>query len=214
MLKGSNKFVLNYHHNFADLRKDKSICIIDDVPASFKHDALYTNIVAGIIFQIKGTAAIEIPFEKAPEFVIPTNWAVRYNEEYTSTSTCFCEYKLTDFFNLNNTPIDVFEHTLCEDRDKLEWSSFYSFAYKCVSMYLVDGLQRIPYDTSEVNYWYDLNNDSMLHEFERVLRLMTFNFIAKDFIEIYLRYDKHPKVLAKLDKRSILIFVSHEESHI
>ena len=131
---------------------------------------IYTNIVGSISCQRKGTEAIEIPFSNAPKFVITTNWSVRYDEDEVSTNRRFFEYKFTDFFNMDNTPLKVFGHTLFDDWDEVEWNRFYNFVYGCVGTYLAEGLNRIGYDKSMDNYRAIFSNDVVLNEFERVLK--------------------------------------------
>ena len=213
ILKGGNEFNPNYIHNFADLKSDKRIYIIDDVPASFKYDALYTNIVGGISCQLKGREAIEIPFEKAPKFIITTNWAVQYDEKDTSTNRRFYEYKFTDFFNLTNTPIDIFGHNFFNEWDALEWDRFYNFVYTCVSMYLLDGLHRITYDKAEDNYRAKFSNDALLNEFERIFNLLPPTFKVGDFLDMYNAFDNNLRLEkifhSKNIKKFIDIYIKH-----
>jgi hypothetical protein len=188
IIKGGDEFNPSYIHNFADLRNDKRIYILDDVPAGFKYDALYTNIVGGISCQRKGTEAVEIPFSKAPKFLITTNWSVRYEEEEASTNRRFMEFKFTNFFNLNNTPFKVFGHSLFEDWDSREWNRFYNFVFYCVDLYHADGLNQIPYDKSKDNYRAVFNNDVVFAEFERVFKLVardSTSFNVSDFLTVY-----------------------------
>lgn len=104
IIKGGDEFDGSYRHKFADLEKAHKVYAIDDVPAGFKYDDLYTNLVNGISCERKGKTAQTIPFKEAPKFVITTNWAVRYDAEATSTHRRFMEFKLTKFFNLK-TPL-------------------------------------------------------------------------------------------------------------
>jgi hypothetical protein len=213
ILKGGNEFNPNYIHNFADLKSDKRFYFIDDVPANFNYNALYTNIVGGISCQRKGTEAIEIPFEKAPKFIITTNWAVQYDEKDTSTNRRFYEYKFTDFFNLTNTPIDIFGHNFFNEWDALEWDRFYNFVYTCVSMYLVDGLHRITYNKTEDNYRAKFNNDALLNEFERIFNLLPPTFKVTNFLEMYNGYDNNLRLEkifhSKNIKKFIDIYIKH-----
>lgn len=189
ILKGGNEFNPSYTHNFADLKSDKYIYIIDDVPANFKYDDLYTNIVGAISCQRKGTEAIEIPFEQTPKFLITTNWSVRYNDEDTSTNRRFLEYKFTDFFNITNKPIDVFGHNLFDDWNSLEWNKFYHFVFTCVSGYLANGLNRVSYNKTEDNYRAFFNNDALLNEFERIFYLLPNTFNVSNFYIMYNAFD-------------------------
>jgi hypothetical protein len=192
LLKGGNEFNANYIHNFADLEDDKRLYIIDDVPAGFKYDDLYTNIVGSISCQRKGSAAVIIPFSKTPKFIVTTNWAVRYEQDDVSTKRRFMEFKLTDFFNEDNTPKQVFGHLLFDEWDQKEWNLFYNFAFRCVALYLSEGLQRIAYDKSEDNFKAIFNSDSVLEEFERIFELIKDNidgFTVTNFLNCYKAYE-------------------------
>lgn len=210
MLKGGREFNPTYIHNFADLKSDKRVYILDDVPAGFKYDDLYTNIVGGISCQRKGTEAIEIPFSKAPKFVITTNWAVRYDEAEASTNRRFYEYKFTDFFNIDNTPLNVFGHSLFDDWDADEWNRYYNFVYYCVSCYLNDGLQRIAYDKAKDNYRAIFSNDVILNEFERIFQIVKdapVGFNVSDFLKLYEVYDntlKHQKLFTHRNLKTFI----------
>ncbi|MDB0040613.1 hypothetical protein N9E81_00360 [Algibacter sp.] len=210
MLKGGREFDPTYIHNFADLKNDTRIYILDDVPAGFRYDDLYTNIVGSISCQRKGTEAIEIPFNKAPKFVITTNWAVRYDEAEASTNRRFLEYKFTDFFNINNTPKDIFKRTLFDDWDTEEWNRFYNFIYYCVGLYLNNGLQRIAYDKRKDNYRAIFSNDVVLLEFERIFNLVKVNsdgFTVSDFLKLYQDFQnplKYPKLFTHKNLKTFI----------
>jgi len=95
MIKGGNEFDGGYRHRFADLDEAYKIYVIDDVPASFNFNDLYTNIVGDISVEPKGKASRTIEFKETPKFLITTNWVVRYDEKATSTNRRFIEFKLT-----------------------------------------------------------------------------------------------------------------------
>jgi hypothetical protein len=209
MLKGGNEFDASYTHVFADLEKKHKVYIIDDVPAGFKYDDLYTNILGSINCQRKGSKAELIEFEHSPKFVITTNWVVRYDEKNASTNRRFLEYKFLDYYNQNHTPKDDFSCTFFEDWNAEEWSKFYSFAFRCVKLYLADGLQQIPYNKVNDNYLASFNNITMTDEFERIMTILfetKIQFGVIDFLSIYfdiynpLRFEKffHSKNVRKL----------------
>lgn len=218
MLKGGREFDTTYTHNFADLKSDTRVYILDDVPAGFKYDDLYTNIVGSISCQRKGSEAVEIPFNKAPKFIITTNWAVRYDEAEASTNRRFYEYKFTDFFNINNTPLKVFRRTLFADWDTDEWNRFYNFVYYCVGSYLNSGLQRIAYDKSKDNYRAIFSNDVILNEFDRIFQIVQGvpdGFNVSDFLKMYDAYDnplRHQKLFTHKNlKTFITTYIAHND---
>lgn len=191
-IKGGDEFDGSYRHKFADLEKAHKVYVIDDAVAGFKYDDLYTNLVNGISCERKGKTAQTIPFKEAPKFVITTNWAVRYDAEATSTHRRFMEFKLTDFFNLKNTPLMVFGHRLFDDWDSEEWNRFYNFAYTCVGLYLEYGLDAPKYNKDEDNFRAYFYSDVLLQEFERIFNIVSKwkkGFTVSDFLKDY----KDPK---------------------
>jgi len=190
-IRGGNEFDGGYRHRFADLDESYKIYVIDDVLASFNYDNLYTNIVGGISIEPKGQTARFIDFKDAPKFLITTNWAVRYDENATSTNRRFIEFKLTDFFNLDKRPEDVFSHTLFQDWDSKEWNRFYNFVFVCIGLYLNEGLDAPRYDKDEDNFRAYFYNDSLLNEFERIFNQITTNqseFNVSGFLKVYNDY--------------------------
>ncbi|SRR6056297_154561 len=200
LIKGGDEFRPDYIHNFADLTKDVSVYVLDDVPAGFNYDAMYTNILGEISCQRKGKAAQNLSFKEAPKFLITTNWAVRFDKNNISTNRRFLEYKLTDFFNINRTPKTVFKQTLFVDWDSDEWNRFYSFICRCTADYLENGLTPMEYDKDYDNFIAHFNNDAVLDEFERIFNIVSGyadGFNVSDFLIAYkdpsnpLRYDKY-----------------------
>jgi hypothetical protein len=185
--RGGTEFDSGYRHVFADLEKYHDIYIIDDVPANFNYDALYTQITGDITAERKGTQAINIPFRDAPKFVITTNWAVRYDKDATSTNRRFLEYKFTDFWNNQNKPDEYFNSTFFYDWDAEEWQLFYEFMIVCVMLFLDNGVEGIKYSKDADNFRAYFSNDVLLDEFERIFQLMEAKgeFKAMDFLGEY-----------------------------
>lgn len=172
MQKGGLEFNASYTHVFADLERKHKIYIIDDVPASFKYDDLYTNILNGINCQRKGSKADLIPFEDAPKFIITSNWVFRYDSKNASTNARFLEYKFSNYYNQHHTPKDDFECTFFEDWDSLEWNRFYSFVFRSVNLFLSQGIKQIAYDKEKDNYIAAFGNDAKVEEMDRLMMLL------------------------------------------
>ena len=198
--KRGNEFDGGYRHRFADLTEADKIYLIDDVPASFNYDDLYTNIVGSISVEPKGTKARTIGFKETPKFLITTNWAVRYDANASSTNARFMEFKLVDFFNINHKPVDYFKHRLFDDWDAEEWNNFYNFCFACVALYIELGLEAPKYNKEADNFKAYFYNDTLLNEFERVLNEVTRDneagFNVSEFLRVYqssgnsLRFEK------------------------
>ena len=193
--RGGVQIDLKYRHAFADLQKYHDVYVLDDVPAGFDYNALYTQITGDITAERKGINAVTIPFQDAPKFIITTNYAVRYDENAGSTNRRFIEYKFTDFFNEHHTPFDFIKNRLFDDWDEKEWQLFYELLVTCVMLYLDIGIEGINYSKDADNFRAYFSNDVVLDEFERIFKVMESkeSFKATDFLNEYkngpLRWD-------------------------
>ena len=198
IIKGGKEFDSNYTFVFADLEKKHNVYIIDDVPAGFKYDDLYTNILGDISAQRKGSKAETIKFKDAPKFAITSNWVVPYNERNASTNGRFVEYKFTDYYNSKHNPKDEFNCDFFHDWNADEWNRFYSFVFRCVKLFLQNGIIKTEYNKTDDNYRAYFNNDVVYSEFERIIAILIMNdsFNVSEFLNVYndilnpLRFEK------------------------
>jgi hypothetical protein len=193
LFKGGDDFDADYTFVWDDLKKDIDTYQIDDVPASFNYNALYTPITNNINCARKGTKAEEINKKDTPKFIITTNWSFRVDKNNSSTQGRFIEYQFTDFFNNNRTIRDYFGCTFFDDWDSKEWNLFYSFAFKCVAFFLEDGLVQVEYDKTLDNFNANFNNDAMLAEMNRIIStfLEREEFSVTEFLEAYNNPNNH-----------------------
>lgn len=198
IIKGGKEFDSGYTFVFADLEKKHNVYIIDDVPAGFKYDDLYTNVLGDINCQRKGAKAEPIKFKDAPKFAITSNWVVPYDEKNASTNGRFIEYKFTNYYNTTHTPKDEFNCTFFQDWDADEWNRFYSFVFRCVKLFLQKGIIKTDYNKAGDNYKAYFSNDVIYTEFERIISIVIQqdNFNVSEFLSIYndsgnnLRFEK------------------------
>lgn len=201
MVKGGNEYRSDYIHNFADLDKSYNLYLLDDIPASFNFNDLYTNITGGINVQPKGAKGVMIEFEDSPKFLITSNWLLRYDEKNASTNSRFIEYKVKPYYSISHTPKQEYNQTFFEDWDSLEWDKFYSYIFRCVQSYLKDGLTRIPYDKTRDNYLVAFGSEVKESEMARIIDVLInqrnlSSFSVTDFLSIYnqsenvLRFEK------------------------
>jgi hypothetical protein len=181
IIKGGKEFDSGYTFVFADLEKKHNVYIIDDVPAGFKYDDLYTNILGDISCQRKGLKAESIKFRDAPKFVITSNWVVPYDEKNASTNGRFIEYKFTDYYNTTHTPKDEFKCAFFQDWNADEWNRFYSFVFRCVKLYLEKGIIKTEYNKAGDNYKAYFNNDVIYTEFHRCVNNFVIDSTCNDF---------------------------------
>ncbi|MDI6031901.1 hypothetical protein QLS91_02320 [Flavobacterium sp. LB2P84] len=201
IIKGGKEFDSNYTFVFADLEKKHNVYIIDDVPAGFKYDDLYTNILGDISAQRKGLKAETIKFKDAPKFVITSNWVVPYDGKNASTNGRFIEYKFTNYYTTSHTPKDEFSCVFFQDWNADEWNRFYSFVFRCVKLYLQKGIIKTEYDKTDDNYRAYFNNDAVHSEFHRIIDQfvddpLCTEFTVTSFLNVYndtlnpLRFEK------------------------
>lgn len=201
IIKGGKEFDSGYTFVFADLEKKHNVYIIDDVPAGFKYDDLYTNILGDISCQRKGLKADAIKFKDAPKFAITTNWVVPYDEKNASTNRRFIEYKFTSYYTPQHTPKDEFNCAFFQDWNPDEWNRFYSFVFRCVKLFLEKGIIKTEYNKTGDNYKAYFNNDAVYNEFHRCIYNFVndkscLSFSVSDFLKEYndisnpLRFEK------------------------
>ena len=198
IIKGGKEFDSGYTHVFADLEKKHNVYIIDDVPAGFKYDDLYTNILGDISCQRKGLKAEAIKFRDAPKFAITSNWVVPYDEKNASTNGRFIEYKFTNYYTTSHTPKDEFNCAFFQDWNADEWNRFYSFVFRCVKLFLQKGIIKTEYNKTNDNYKAYFSNDAVYTEFERIISILIMNdsFNVSEFLSVYndilnpLRFEK------------------------
>lgn len=187
-VKGGDEFDTSYRHRNADVEKEHQVVVLDDVPAGFHYGSLYTMVTGDLLCERKGKPAQTIPFKESPKIAVTTNWAVRYDADAASTNRRFIEFKLTNFFNLNNTPLKVFGHRLFDDWDADEWNKFYNFVFACVGHFLEFGLEAPEYDKDEDNFRAYFYSDALLQEFERIFYIVSKwdnGFTVSDFLTNY-----------------------------
>jgi hypothetical protein len=199
MFKGENEFNPDYEFRWNDLDKSYNLFCIDDAPAGFKYQSLYTTITGGINVQKKGLKAEMIEREDSPKFLITTNYLFRCGKNDASTEARFYEYKFKPYYNASFTPKDEFNEMFFEDWDSKEWNKFYSYIFRCVRYYLIHGLQRISYDKTLDNFHASFGNDVRLSEMKRIIDVIDNSLFLKpkhekcfnvsDFLKIYNEHD-------------------------
>lgn len=192
--KAGDEFRGDYIHNYAELDKSYNCYLVDDVPAKFNFNHLYTPITQGINVQPKGKQAVQIEFEDSPKFIITSNWLVRYDEDDASTNARFTEYKIKPYYNISHRPKNEFEKLFFDEWDGVEWNKYYSFIFRCVNLYLTHSLITIKYDKTQDNFNASFGNDVTRDELARIIdEIINFKnqsaFSVSDFLSIYNKFD-------------------------
>ena len=219
LVKGGNEFDGAYRHNYAELDLSHNVYVIDDAPAGFNYNDLYTQSTGAISVQPKGVKAFEIPFEDTPKFVITTNYIFRLNKNDASSVARFIEMKFKSYYSNEHPPQKEFENLFFDEWDDEQWNRFYSFIYRCVFRYLKNGITKIDYNKDEDNYraiFDDVKEYVMTSIMDILIKDMT-DFNVSEFLEQYDRFG-HTYTKEKLfhrnnTKNHIDIFIDANEKY-
>ena len=192
LTKGGNEFDGSYRHNFAELDKSCNLYVIDDAPAGFNYNDLYTLSTGCLSVQPKGSKAYEIPFKDTPKFIVTSNYIFRLDKNDASSVARFIEFKFKPYYSLSLKPEHEFGKLLFDEWDTKEWNKFYSFIFRCVFDYLKNGFTNIDYDKDTDNYdaiFSDAKEDAM----SKIMTKITGKnepFTVTDFLIAYNEMDR------------------------
>ena len=103
-------------------------------------------------------------------------------------------------------PEDEFGKLLFDEWDGVEWNKYYSFIFRCVNLYLKEGLIKIKYDKTKDNYNASFGNDVTRDELAKIIdEIINIKhqsaFSVSDFLIIYNKLD-NPLRLEKMFHRN------------
>jgi hypothetical protein len=186
LFKGGDSFRTDYIHKFADLTEFVHSFQIDDAPAAFNYDSLYTEISGDITVQPKGAHPFEIRAKDKCKFIINTNFIFRMPEsDLNSRGRRFAEYKVKPYYSREFTPLMDFEKKLFDGWDVEEWNKFYSFIFRCAKEFLNYGLLIPVYDKTSDNFTAVFSSDVNLENFTKTVETFASkneSFTVSDFL--------------------------------
>lgn len=192
IVKGGNEFDASYRHNFAELDKSHNLYVIDDAPAGFVYNDLYTVATGGISIQPKGSKAVELDFKDTPKFVVTTNYIFRLNKDDASSVARFIEFKFKPYYSNEHRPENEFKKLFFDEWDANEWNKFYSFIFRSVFEYLKNGITRIDYNKDIDNYnatFSDHKEDAISMILDEIT-VLNRPFTVSDFLKAYNLLDR------------------------
>ena len=131
---------------FSGVQPSTGLIHIDDVPNSFDFKDLFSFITGDLEVEGKGTNKIIIPESKKPKFGITTNYVLGGNNashERRQHWVEFGDYWRRSF--IENEEVWDPKHlgkSLFSEFDEKDWNQFYNFGFKCVQLYLREGLLK------------------------------------------------------------------------
>lgn len=137
-----NGKTFNFNSNFAwqKINDDTEIIWIDDTTKWFKFENLFPMITGDFEIEKKNQNAYTIPFNRAPKFVIPTNYTIPSQD--VSTKRRLFEVELAPVYNEKHTPVDDFGKRFFDDWDRDEWERFDLFMISTVRFFRKNGLKE------------------------------------------------------------------------
>lgn len=110
--------------------------IYDDVKNNFPLELVYNQLQRPA--QINAKHKGKIPFNTVPKYIITSNSIIDTSSQSSKRRSflLFCG----EYYNLERTPFQEFNHNLFDDWTAEEWNLFYNFMLKCLQFYLKNGL--------------------------------------------------------------------------
>ena len=136
-IDGKN-FEFNSRFTFQQVDLDTQVLEFNDVKKEFDFENLFSVVTDDMTIENKGQRPFVIPFDKSPKILASTNYTIRGLG--SSFRDRLYEIEFSDFYNEEHRPIQDFGKRFFDDWDESEWNAFYNFMFKCVKVYLTDGL--------------------------------------------------------------------------
>ena len=129
---------------FSGVTPSTGLIHIDDIDKNFDFKSLFAFLTGDLEVEGKGTNKILIPEERKPKFGITTNYVLQGGGASHARRQHIVEFG--DYWNRCNkegqAPWDT-QHLgkrLFNDFSKRDWNQFYTFGFKCIQLYLREGL--------------------------------------------------------------------------
>lgn len=119
------------------------LIFVNDTRYDDNLESYYNLITDDLVIEQKYRKEFVIPFEYSPKLFCSTNYIIQ-GPIGNSSERRKVEIELADYYNKEHTPLDDFGHALFEDWDLNEWSRFYQFMFRCVQLYLKNGIIEPP----------------------------------------------------------------------
>lgn len=136
-IDGKN-FEFNSRFTFQQVDLDTQVLEFNDVKKDFDFENLFSVVTDDMSIENKGQKPFVIPFSKSPKILASTNYTIRGLG--SSFRDRLFEIEFSDFYNEEHRPIDDFGKRFFDDWDESEWNAFYNFMFKCVKIFLNEGL--------------------------------------------------------------------------
>ena len=124
---------------------DSQVVFFNDVKYNFNFEGIFELITDDMIINRRNIGYLTIPFDQSPKIYISTNFIPKGDGTSFKRRTHIIEFD--NYFNEQHTPYDEFNHNLFADwRGEYadQWNYYDNFIFRCVQMYLQEGLLQYP----------------------------------------------------------------------
>jgi hypothetical protein len=142
-IEGRNQKNVESEFVYHGVDEDTDYILIDDASQYLKFENYFSAITGSLKVNPKNGTPFEIPFSKAPKFVISSNFTVRDPDPSTVRRLLFTVF--SDYYHYNKDGeykqvrqvSDDFEgRNLFKDFTEAEWNAYYNFCIQCIQFYL------------------------------------------------------------------------------
>jgi hypothetical protein len=135
-------FDFNKSFPYQSVSTDCQILVFDDVKKNFQFENLFSVITEGITIEYKGKDSINLGVKDSPKIIITTNYTIKGDS--ASFIDRMYEVEMSSYFSDKHSPIQEFGHELFNDWDDEEWARFDNYMMECITIYLANGLIKMP----------------------------------------------------------------------
>lgn len=142
-LKGRDEKLTQNDFIYHGVTDDTDYIMIDDASQYIKFDFFFSEITGSLKVNPKNGQPYEIPFSKAPKFVISSNFTIRDADPSTERRllyTVFSDYyhfnKEEEYKQVRQVSDDFEGRNLFKDFTEEEWNAYYNFCAQCIQFFL------------------------------------------------------------------------------
>ncbi|WP_372744310.1 primase-helicase family protein [Lutibacter sp.] len=142
-LKGRDEKLTQNDFIYHGVTEDTDYILIDDASQYLKFDFFFSEITGSLKVNPKNAQPFEIPFTKAPKFVISSNYTIRDIDPSTARRlliTVFSDYyhynKDDEYKEERQVSDDFGGKNLFKDFTQTEWNAYYNFCAQCIQFFL------------------------------------------------------------------------------
>jgi hypothetical protein len=142
-IEGRNQKNVESEFVYHGVDEDTDYILIDDASQYLKFENYFSAITGSLKVNPKNGTPFEIPFNKAPKFVISSNFTVKDPDPSTVRRLIFAVF--SDYYHYNKdgeykqvrqVSDDFGGRNLFKDFTETEWNAYYNFCIQCIQFYL------------------------------------------------------------------------------